>query len=291
LQEKTAMGYHLFFITGIMTALVLLYRLLRFIYPYTRSSNLKQYLEADAYAVVTGATDGIGKAMAIALADQGFHLVLHGRNPDKLQAVQTIIQAAHPACKVVCLLQDGSKQSQMAISAIAHLPLKILVNNVGMGPIRQFEKLTPAEIDETITLNTAFPSQLTHRLLPLLRKPSLILNVSSYAGLFPPPYLAVYAGTKAYNNAFSVSLSRELEDVEVISLLTGSVNTGSNTKPVSFMRPSAATYARQVLARVGCGRKSIMPYWPHALQTFLISVLPEKMIDNATKRAMQAELK
>jgi 17beta-estradiol 17-dehydrogenase / very-long-chain 3-oxoacyl-CoA reductase len=56
------------------------------------------------------------------------------------------------------------------------------------------------------------------------------------------------------------------------------------------MRPSAATYAERILAIVGCGKKSIMPYWPHAVQTFIISLLPEKMIDNATKKAMQKEL-
>nr|WP_199080213.1 SDR family NAD(P)-dependent oxidoreductase [Pedobacter sp. ASV19] len=139
-------------------------------------------------------------------------------------------------------------------------------------------------------LNTVFPSQLTRSLLPHFRNPSLILNVSSYAGLYPPPYLAVYAGTKAYNNAFSISLARELDNTEVISLVTGSVHTSANTKPVTLMRLDATTYAKCVLAIVGCGRKSIMPYLPHAIQTFLISLLPEKFMDRATKQAMQKEL-
>jgi len=108
--------------------------------------------------------------------------------------------------------------------------------------------------------------------------------------LFPPPYLAVYAATKAYNNAFSISLARELDNIEVISLLTGSVNTGTNKKPVSFIRPSASTYAKHVLKIVGCGRKSIMPYLPHAIQTYLISLLPERLIDNATKNAIKKEM-
>ena len=284
------MGNHIVFIIGVLCSFWLLYRLIKFIYPYVRRSNLKKYLVNDAYAVITGSTDGIGKAIAIALANNGFNIVLHGRDPDKLQAVKTEIKTNYPECKVICLLHDASKNSQMNIEKIEHLPIKILVNNAGIGPINEFAKFSSSEIDETITLNMAFPSQLTRRLLPHLSKQSLILNISSYAGLFPPPYLAVYAGTKAYNNAFSISLARELENTEVISLITGSVNTGSNTKPVTFMRPGATTYARHVLAIVGCGRKSIMPYWPHAIQTFLISLLPEKMIDNATKKAMQKEL-
>ncbi len=179
----------------------------------------------------------------------------------------------------------------MDLSPIAHLPITVLVNNVGVGPVSEFTDMSIQEIDNTITLNTAFPSQLTHNSIPLMKTPALILNVSSYAGLLPPPYLAVYAGTKAYNNAFSISLAREIDNMEVISLLTGSVNTGSNKKPISFMRPGAEKYAKSILKIVGCGRQSIMPYWPHAVQTFLISLLPQKIIDKATKYALKKELK
>ncbi len=278
------------FIVGALCIAWFLYRSIHFIYPYLRPSSIKRYLTNDAYAVITGATDGIGKAIAMALAGKGFNIVLHGRNQLKLNAVEAEIKANHPERKIVCLLHDGSKNSRMDITPIERLPIKILVNNVGVGPIKAHEKISMQEIDETITLNTAFPSQLTNSLLPVLGKPALILNVSSYAGLFPPPYLAVYAGTKAYNNAFSISLARELEQVEVISLITGSVNTGTNNKPVTFMRPSAVTYAKHVLAIAGCGRKSIMPYLPHALQAFFISLLPESLIDNATKKVMQKEI-
>lgn len=284
------MGNHIIFTVGIICLLWLLYRTIKFIYPYIRCSDLRKYQKPGAFAVVTGATDGIGKAIAVALAGKGFNIVLHGRNEAKLQAVKMGIERDHPQCKVVLLLHDGSRESRVNVEEIEHLPVTVLVNNVGIGPMNALADFSAGEIDETITLNMAFPSQLTRSLLPQLGKPGLILNVSSYAGLFPPPYLAVYAGSKAYNNAFSISLARELENVEVISLITGSVNTGTNKKPVTFMRPAAATYAKHVLAIVGCGRKSIMPYWPHAIQTFLISLLPEKLIDSATKNAMQREL-
>ncbi|MFW0717550.1 SDR family NAD(P)-dependent oxidoreductase [Pedobacter sp. N23S346] len=285
------MGNHIVFVIGVLCVIRLFYSLIYFIYPYISASNLKKYLQNDAFAMVTGATDGIGKAIAIALAEKGFNIILHGRSLAKLQAVEKKINSDYPARKVVCMLHDGSRDSQMDVEKIRHLPINILVNNVGAGPMGRFAAFTNHGIAETITLNTLFPSQLTRKLLPQLnRTQSLILNVSSYTGIYPPPYLAVYAATKAYNNAFSISLSRELENIEVISLITGSVNTGSNTKPVTFLRPSAATYARHVLSVVGCGRKSIMPYWPHAIQSFLISLLPEKIIDSAIKKTMQKEL-
>ena len=275
---------------GILTLTVLFFQLFKFMIPYLRSSQLLKYKTEDAYALITGATDGIGKAMAIELANNGFNVIIHGRNLEKLKLVENEIITKNTTCKVIHLVHDGSKNSKMDISAVANLPITILINNVGVGPISELAEMSNQEIDETVMLNAIFPSQLTHDLIPSFKKPALILNVSSYAGLLPPPYLAVYAGTKAYNNAFSISLARELENIEVISLLTGSVNTGSNRKPVSFMRPSAETYAKCVLNRIGCGRQSIMPYWQHAIQTFLISMLPQKFIDKATKNALKKEL-
>lgn len=140
---------------------------------------------------------------------------------EKLKSVEKEIIRKNTACKVINLIHDGSKSSRMDIAPISHLPITILVNNAGVGPISELATMSNQEIDQTIMLNTAFPSQLTHDLIPFLKKASLILNVSSYAGILPPPYLAVYAGTKAYNNAFSISLARELENIEVISLLSG----------------------------------------------------------------------
>lgn len=262
------MGNQFFFTLGIISSLAILYRLFKFAYPYLKPSGIKKYLVNDAYAFVTGSTDGIGKAIATELASLGFNLILHGRNREKILAVENEIITMYPQIKVACLIHDASLNSQPDISEITKLSIRVLVNNVGVGPIKKLVNHSNPEIDQTITLNTAFPTQLTRNLLPYMEEEALILNVSSYAGLFPPPYLSVYAATKAYNNAFSISLARELEQKEVISLITGSVNTGSNTKPVSFMRPAAATYARHVIGIVGCGRKSIMPYWHIAFRLF-----------------------
>lgn len=283
------MENNLFWVIGILA--IILFRIIKFVTPYLRPSKLKKYKIHDAYALVTGATDGIGKAVATELAGKGFNIIIHGRNAEKLKSVAHEITSKNTTCKVVRLLHDGSKNNQMDLASIVDLPVTILVNNVGVGPIGEFTNMTHQEINETITLNTTFPTQLTHNLIPHLKYPALILNVSSYAGLLPPPYLAVYAATKAYNNAFSIALAREFDTIEIISLLTGSVHTASNTKPVSFMRPGAAAYAKSILNIIGCGRQSIMPYWPHALQTTLISVLPQKLIDKLTKEALKKELK
>jgi len=275
---------------GAIQIVYLVYRLSSFIGIYLRPSGLGKYLHSDAYAMVTGASDGIGKAIAVELAKKGFNLIIHGRNADKLNAVKHEIFGINESLEVVTIAHDGSMDNELNVSAICSLPITVLVNNVGMGPIKEFRWLSKLEIETTINLNVLFPTHLTNALMPYISNPALILNVSSYAGLYPPPYLAVYAGTKAYNNAFSNSLSVELDNVESLSLITGSVHTGSNRKPVSFLRPTSEVYAKRVLSIVGCGRKSVMPYWPHAIQTYLLSFLPEALGNKAIKNAMKEEL-
>lgn len=244
-------------------------------------------MRKDAFALVTGSTDGIGKAIAIALAGKGFNIILHGRKTDKLSRLQQEIIAQYPERTVLAWLHDGSQQTLIDLSAIIPLNITVLINNVGIGPIAAFGQLSATEIDHTINLNMRFPTHLTHQLLQHLSKPALIMNVSSYAGLYPPPYLAVYAATKAYNNAFSKSLSVELDNIESISLTTGSVHTAANQQPVSFMRPDSARYSKYVLKVVGCGRKSVFPYWPHAIQTYMLALLPEQLVDGMMKRVMR----
>ena len=278
-------------ILGLLVLLRITYLFLSFVYTYIRPSSILKYKTDGAYAVVTGASDGIGKAIALELATKGFNLILHGRDPDKIDAVNREALTINPLLDIRSFIHDSSVNHVPDISEIQQLPIKILVNNVGIGPIKSFSQFSRAEIDATVNVNVLFPTHLTNRLLPFLSGPGLVLNISSYAGIHPPPYLAVYAATKAYNNAFSKSLSVELDAVETISILTGSVHTGSNKKPVSFLRPSSQQFAKRVLSVVGCGKKSVMPYWPHAVQTYLLSLLPERMMDHAMKNAMRQELK
>jgi 17beta-estradiol 17-dehydrogenase / very-long-chain 3-oxoacyl-CoA reductase len=285
------MVYSFATVIGILCLIVLFYRFAAFLMPYLRPSKLHTYLRPGAYAMVTGATDGIGKAMALELAKAGFNMIIHGRNTGKLQALEKQIRQHYPAADVQLYVMDSRQANEQWQTIDPRLPITVLVNNVGTGPISTFQTMTEQEIQDTININVLFPTKLTRTLLPSMPSPALILNVSSYAGIIPPPYLVVYAGTKAYDHAFSVSLSRERDDLEVISLITGSVTTGTNKKPVTFLRPDAETYARHVLKIVGCGRNTIMPYWPHAVQTWLISLLPPHLIARATKKAMQQELK
>lgn len=266
------------------------YRLLSFIYIYIRPSSLKRHLSSGAYAMVTGATDGIGKATAIELAAYGFNLVIHGKNQTKLDALKHQINAMPLGREVITICQDGGQAPMLDVSLIKALPVTVLVNNVGIGPISPLNNFADNEISKTVNLNILFPTYLTRSLLTKEKPPTLIINISSYTSILPPPFLSVYAGTKAYNHAFSQSLSVELENTSVVSMLVGSVHTGSNKKPVSFMRPDATVFAKKILKMSGTNKKSIYPYWPHAVMTFLLSLLPAAFLDKQLQRAMLKEL-
>jgi 17beta-estradiol 17-dehydrogenase / very-long-chain 3-oxoacyl-CoA reductase len=274
---------------GFATVLFSAYRFAAFVRVYLRPSSLEKYWSMGTYAVVTGSTDGIGKAVAMELAGRGFNIVLHGRNNEKLEAVKSLIQTAHAGREVVSIVHDAGANGRLDISAIKALPISVLVNNVGGGEVKSLADSSGADIDRTITLNSLFPTHLTCDLLPQLSRPALILNVSSYVGVFPPPYLAAYAGAKAFVTAFSHSLAREAESIEAIALITGSVHSAGNKKRVTFLRPDSATYAKRILSIVGCGRLSVFPYWPHAVQAYAFSLMPRWMLENAMKKALQQE--
>lgn len=302
---------------GVLSLLSVLYSVASFVSPFLRPSRLGRYLhDTDGkppWALVTGASDGIGKQFCHQLASRGFNVVLHGRNPSKLAGVRDELARAFPQRQFRTLIADGSaiacsscrpatpsstskskvddRQPALvdfeAIAAsLADINLTVLVNNAGGGvvnPVYQFlQHCSEARLVGNISLNAVFPLLMQARLLPqLLRNaPSLVLNVGSMSdnGL---PMLASYASSKKFGDTASRILSRELAlqgrhaDLEVLSVRVGEVTaTSYNSHPVSFFEPHAATMAAAALARVGCGRPTVVGYFPHALQQAAMDLAP-----------------
>ena len=262
-------------------------RFLRFIHLYTRSSCVKRYLYGDSpWALVTGASDGIGLGISHELAINGFNVILHGRNPEKLDRLKTQLQREHQNVQVrTAVLNAGSATAQQINELVASfdgLNLTILVNNVGGGgKIQPLEKNTAEELDFMINVNARFPAQLTKALLPKLSRtdgPTLIMNIGSL-GDSGVPYATVYGGSKAFNMAMSSSLAVEVKaegkNIEVLAIPVGRVTDVSHTKePASFFTPTARTVARASVNRVGCGRQRVVGYVGHAMQKFVIDLLP-----------------
>uniref|UniRef100_A0A453P0C9 Uncharacterized protein n=1 Tax=Aegilops tauschii subsp. strangulata TaxID=200361 RepID=A0A453P0C9_AEGTS len=166
------------------------------------------------WAVVTGATDGIGRAIAFRLAASGLGLVLVGRNPDKLAAVSEEIRAKHPKTEVRTFVLDFASEGLAAgvealKDSIRGLDVGVLVNNAGVSYpyARYFHEVDEELMRSLIRVNVEGVTRVTHAVLPGMvdRKRGAIVNIGSGAASVVPsdPLYSVYAATKAYVDQFS----------------------------------------------------------------------------------------
>ena len=164
--------------------------------------------------LITGASGGIGEALARELAARPSDLILVARSADKLQALADELARAHRITThvvAVDLAQPGAA-ARVADAARAIGRVDVLVNNAGFATFGPFAASDLAvEIDE-IRLNVETLTDLTKRMLPdLLAAKGRILNVASTAAFQPGPVMAVYYATKAYVLSFSEALAFELK--------------------------------------------------------------------------------
>jgi hypothetical protein len=174
------------------------------------SSELNQTPER--YAVVTGASRGLGKSFAEELARRGIPTVLISSNPAISDLCHSIRQTYHTQSE--CVVADLTREEEV-LAAASEINDKyevfLLVNNAGLGGSQAFEKTDVEYIRRILHLNVMATSLLTHQLLPnLLRQGrSFILNVSSLVALTPVGYKMVYPASKAFVNTFSFGLRAE----------------------------------------------------------------------------------
>ena len=177
----------------------------------------KQPTRYGEWAVVTGATDGIGKAMAFELARRGCNIVLISRSADKLAAVKHELGNKHPKSKVLTEAVDfsaltDSRRTQLEQS-LESLDVGVLINNVGMSYdfCQYFHELTDEEVSKLISINVESTTWMTRVCLPgmLRRKRGAVVNMSSAAARAPLPLLAQYSAAKGYIENFTRSLNAE----------------------------------------------------------------------------------
>lgn len=252
-------------------------------------------------ALVTGASSGIGRAIAVRLAADGSDLIVVARREDRLEVLADELRSAH-GVRVDVVVADVTDADQLAVVEErlrkGELPVDLLVNNAGAGGQGAFADISLDWQDHQIRLNVLAPVRLTHAALEqmLPRRRGGVLNVSSIAGLQPMPNLATYAATKAYLSSFSHSLHEEVRrhGVAVTALLPGFTRTefhdaaGMNRSAV----PGPAWMSAEVVAcaglrAVGRGRAQCVPGLGYRVLTGISRVTPWSL----SRRALGAVLR
>ena len=189
--------------------------------------------KTSGYTLITGASKGIGRALAAEFARHGHNLILVSRGAGDLDMVRQELTCAHPGIDVVAIPADlqmpGECERLYRDATAAGRAVEILVNNAGVGRFGPFLENSADHAGAMLHLNIWAPTALVRLFLPDMvgRSHGRILNVSSMAGFFPSPYLATYAATKAYVTSLTVALNAELAGTGVCAsvLCPGNVNT------------------------------------------------------------------
>ena len=186
----------------------------------------------DRWAVVTGASSGLGRGLAAGLADRGMSLVLTGRNEARLDETAHQIRRAAPVVKIETVAADLSSRSGVSalLDHVGDRPIEVLVNNAGFGSYGPFAEADPDREADEVAVDVGTVVTLARAFLPgmLARGSGGILNVASTIAFQPAPYQAVYGANKAFVLSFSQALWAEARaaGVAVTALCPGPTRTG-----------------------------------------------------------------
>ncbi|KAK0936084.1 hypothetical protein LTR29_012362 [Friedmanniomyces endolithicus] len=256
--------------------------------------SLSKFGKKGSWAVITGASDGIGKEYALQLAKKGFNVLLVSRTQSKLDSLEAEIKRTC-GVEVKTLAMDFAANQDNDYAKLkritADLDVSILINNVGLShsiPV-PFAQTPELEMRDIITINCTGTLRVTQLIAPgmISRRRGLILTMASFGGILPTPLLATYSGSKAFLQQWSTALASELAPSGVkVQLVQSYLVTSAMSKirRSSLMVPTPKQFVRAALGKIGRsgGAQGVSgtstPYWAHGmLHWAIVNLTPGPM--------------
>jgi uncharacterized protein len=246
------------------------------------------------WALITGASAGIGTALARELAAGGTHLVLTARRRDRLVGLAGELSAKHNVRTLVCvadLAQPLGPQQIFSFTEEKNIAIDLLVNNAGFGAYGEFHKVRLDRLIEMTQVNVTAVVHLTHLYLPgmIERGKGDILIVASTAAFQAVPYITAYAATKTFDLHFAEGLAEEVRryGVRVCALCPGSTATEffqvAGQRNHTRRQPETAEKVAHVgLAALAAGKSSVISGFTNWLGAETVRLVPRRTVARIT---------
>lgn len=246
---------------------------------------------AERWALVTGASSGIGAEFARLLAARGMHLILTARREDLLNSLAEELDTRHGTrCEVIVadLAVEGERRRLFDEVKTRGIEVELLVNNAGFGFVGTVDDTDPDRMLKMIQLNISALTELTYLFMPqmLEREHGGIINVASVAAFQPVAYMPVYSATKAFVLHFSEALWAECRDrgVTIQGLCPGTTATdffdvaGVSGWLKKQRSHSAAYVVRKSLKALDKGRQYVVPGFGNLVLSLSVRLARRKMV-------------
>jgi hypothetical protein len=248
------------------------------------------------WALVTGASAGIGREISKQLAADGAHLVLVARRADRLaQLAGELTQRYKVRCEICVadLTHPEAPQEILRFTQEKELPIEVLINNAGFGINGEFLRADPQRLLEMVQVNVGSVMYLARLFLPAMaqRRSGYMMVVASTAAFQAVPYLSTYAATKAFDLLFAEGIAAELAEqgVRICALCPGSTDTefqevAGQTERMARSKESAEKVARVGLQALAAGKPMVISGLKNRLAMESQRLAPRSWVTRAVAR-------
>lgn len=251
------------------------------------------------WAVITGASAGIGRAFAIELAAGGTNLVLTARRRDRLVELASELTRKYGIKVDVCaadLALPSGREEVFAFTQGKGIEAALLINNAGFGAYGEFQKHDLSRLLEMVQVNVSAVIHLTHLFLPgmIERKSGDILILASTASFQAVPYLTTYAATKAFNLIFAEGLAEEVAPygIRVCALCPGSTESefrdvAGQSNNVLRKQETAEKVVRTGLKALASGRSYVISGTRNYFSAHVQRLLPRRIVNRVVGKTFR----